>query len=103
MARLISSPALWRLHQVEGRADAVRDWVHANGIDPNVVSVGHNVTIEDGPDGQVIRCTVIKRNENGRPYATADGAPAVEERTTPLVVEPPEGWPKYAVPDAAQP
>lgn len=101
MARLISSPALWQLHQVEGRTDAIRDWAQANGLNPNEVSVDHNVTIEDQPDGSVIRYWVITRNERGKVYALADGSPAVEERTTPLVVEPPDGWPKYAVPGPA--
>lgn len=101
MARLISSKELWQLHLVEGRADAVRDWVRANGLDPHEVSVDHHVTIEDGPDGSVIRCTTFARNGLGDKYATADGSPAVEERTTLLVVEPPEDWPKYAVPDRA--
>lgn len=100
MARLISNPSLWQLHQVEGRADAIADWVRANGIDPNEVSITHDLTIEERPDGAMIRCTVISKNEHGRPYATADGDAAMEERTVPLVVEPPEGWPKYAVPDS---
>ncbi|MFI6251484.1 hypothetical protein [Streptomyces sp. NPDC051016] len=100
MARLIFNPTLWQLHQVEGRSDAITDWVRANGIEPDEVSVTHNLTIEDRPDGQVICCTAIARNENGRPYATADGEAAMEERVVPLVVEPPEGWPVYAVPDS---
>jgi hypothetical protein len=101
MARLISNPPLWQLHHVEGRAEAVREWVRANGIDPNEVSVDHHVTVEYQPDGTVIRYTVFARNELGNKYVAADGAPAVEVCMAPLVVEPPEGWPKYAVPDSA--
>ncbi|MGY5048272.1 hypothetical protein ACWDE0_21970 [Streptomyces sp. 900105755] len=99
MARLISSKTLWQLHHVEGRADAIRDWLRANSIDPDRVSADHDVVVEDRPDGPVIRYTEILRNENGRPYPTASGDVAAEERSAPLVVEPPEGWPKYAVPD----
>lgn len=103
MARLISNPTLWELHRAEGRTDAIAEWARANGLDPHEVSVAHDVTIEDRPDGAVIRCMVLARNELGNKYATADGTVAVEECTVPLVVEPPEGWPKYAVPDAARP
>lgn len=101
MARLISNPTLWQLHLVERRADAISQWAQANGLDLHEVSVDHDIVIDERSDPSVIRCWVFARNELGNKYATADGSPAVEERTVPLVVEPPEDWPKYAVPDPA--
>jgi hypothetical protein len=103
MARLISNPPLWQLHQAEGRAGAIREWAQANGLDPHEVSVDHDIVIDELPDGPVIRCWVFARNELGNKYATADGSPGVEERAVPLVVEPPDGWPVYAVPGKARP
>lgn len=101
MARLISNAPLWRLHVAEGRTNAIRDWAQANGLNPHEVPVEHDIVIEDLPAGPVIRCWVYARNELGNKYATADGSPAVEQRAVPLVVEPPKGWPVYAVPDSA--
>lgn len=99
MARLISNAALWGMHQAQGRADDVRAWVEANGIDPHDVPVEYDMVIEDLPDGPVIRYWVHARTKNGHKYATIEGRAAVEECTVPLVVEPPDGWPVHAVPD----
>lgn len=100
-ARLISNATLWNLHQAQDRADAIRNWAEANGLTPADVSAAHDLTIEDGPDGRVIRYTAYLRTDTGAKYVTAGGGPAAEERTVPLVVEPPEGWPVYAVPGPA--
>lgn len=65
------------------------------------VCAENDLTIEDTPDGPVIRCHVFARNEAGYKTASSDGGPEMEVRTVPLVVEPPEGWPVYAVPGPA--
>ncbi|MFD5697479.1 hypothetical protein [Streptomyces lasiicapitis] len=100
--RLISNATLWGLHQAQGRTDEICDWASANGLTPNDVSADHDITIEDTPDGRVIRYRAFLRSDSGHKFVAteADGA-AMEERTVPLVVEPPEGWPVYAVPGSA--
>lgn len=103
-ARLISNAALWGMHTAQGRTDAIREWVRANGIDPNVVPVHEDMTIEDTPDGRIIRFHAYRLAEDGSKQITQqpDGGALVEERTVPLVVEPPADWPVYAVPDSLQ-
>ncbi|WP_372352657.1 hypothetical protein [Streptomyces sp. KL116D] len=98
--RLISNKALWNLHVAEGRAEEIQEWVRANNIDPSDVPVDADMTIEDTPDGRVIRYAANLRDaEGGRLLADPAGGVQQEERTVPLVVEPPAGWPVYAAPD----
>lgn len=100
-ARLISNAALWGMHISQGRAEEIAGWVAANGVDPDDVSTDHGLTVEDGPDGQVIRFRAYRRALDGAKYVDElAGGAAVEERAVPLVVEPPDGWPVYAVPDS---
>lgn len=101
--RLISNRDLWNWHIAEGRVEAVQAWVRANGIDPNDVPVDPPLTIESSGGGvPVIRYTALLRNENGRPYPDPDtGDAAAEERTVPLVVEPPAEWPVDMAPEPA--
>lgn len=100
MRRLISGKTLWGLHVAQGRADEISAWAAANGIDPADVSADHDVIVEDGPDGRVIRYSEYLRTLDGSKYRAegADGA-AVEERTAPLRVDPPGHWPVYALND----
>lgn len=103
-ARLISSATLWHLHVAQGRRDELLDWLRQNGIDPNAVPIDKEMTIEDGPDGgRVIRYHAYVLSDDGSKQLaqTPDGGARIEERTTPLVVPPPAGWPVYAVPGAA--
>jgi len=99
VARLISSKTLWHLHQVERRDEAIGTWIRANGIRPRDVSVDHDIVIDGPPGDRVIRYTAFARTEGGSKYTLDGRNPVVEERTMPLVEEPPEGWPVYAVPD----
>lgn len=101
--RLISNATLWNLHRAQGRIEAICEWARANGLDPNEISADDDVTIEDTPDGRVIRCRVYVLSSSGSKQVAPmrSGEPLTEERTTPLVVEPPEGWPVYAVPGPA--
>lgn len=99
--RLISSAPLWHLHQAQGRVHELQDWARANGLDPDDVSAGHDITVEDTPDGRVIRCQVFVRADDGKPWAVdlaRFDEPLMEERVVPLVEEPPAHWPIYAVP-----
>lgn len=104
MIRLISNTALWHLHVAEGRDRALRDWVRANGLNPNEIPINADMTIEDTPDGRVIRYTAYTLSSSGAKLAdpVRSGEALTEERAVPLVVEPPAGWPMYAVPEAPQ-
>lgn len=100
MKRLISNKTLWPLHIAQGRAMEISAWVAANGIEPDDVSTDHDLTVEDGPDGRVIRCRAYLRALDGARYVDErSGGPASEERTAPIVVEPPEHWPVWALAD----
>lgn len=97
--RLITDKALWDLHQAQDRIKELCDWVRANGLSPEDVAAEEPLTIEDAPDGRVIRCHVFVTNEDGVKVRPQDGGPHTEERTVPLAVEPPDGWPVYALAD----
>lgn len=97
--RLISNKALWGMHIAQRRAEEISAWVAANGIDPDDVSTDHDLTVEDGPDGRVIRYRAYLRALDGCKYHVDGVGAASEERTTPLTVEPPDGWPVHALTD----
>jgi hypothetical protein len=101
--RLISSKTLWNLHIAQRRTEEISAWVAANGIDPDDVSVDHDLTVEDSPDGLVIRYRAYLRALDGCKYVDGTGGPASEDRAVPLVVEPPDGWPVYALVDRKEP
>ncbi|MEV3857760.1 hypothetical protein AB0J38_25970 [Streptomyces sp. NPDC050095] len=100
MIRLISNGPLWALHVADGRAEAVREWARANGIDPNGVPRDADMTIEDTVDGRVIRYTTYVRGDGGRTLVdpARSGEALQEQRVVPLVVKPPTDWPVYAAP-----
>jgi hypothetical protein len=97
--RLITSKTLWGLHRAQGRTEEISSWAAANGIEPDGVSTNHDLIVEDGPDGRVIRYRAYLRALDGCKYHEDGVGPASEERTVPLVVEPPDGWPVYALVD----
>jgi hypothetical protein len=101
MARqLISSKTLWGLHLAQGRAEEISAWVAANGIDPADVSTGHDLIVEDSPDGRQIWYRAFLRALDGSKYVDEHaGGAATEERTAPLIVLPPEHWPAWALND----
>jgi hypothetical protein len=98
--RLITSKTLWGLHRAQGRAEEISAWAAANGIEPDDVSTNHDLIVEDGPDGRVIRYRAYLLTLDGAKYHVdgQDGA-ASEDRTVPLVVEPPAHWPVWALTD----
>lgn len=97
--RLISNKALWGMHVGQGRAEEIAAWAAANGIEPGAVSTNHDLIVEDGPDGRVIRYRAYLLTLDGSKYHVDGVGAAMEERTTPLTVEPPEHWPVYALTD----
>ena len=97
--RLISNKALWGMHISQGRAEEISGWMAANGIEPDGVSTDHDLTVENGPNYRVIRYRAYLRTLDGCKYHEDGVGPATEERTVPLVVEPPDGWPVYALVD----
>ena len=88
----IYEPDMWP-HLVDtGRREELKAWLQANGIDPADVPIHANISIEPTkPRGaHLIRYTVYLRDTSGRKYqdpATHDAAQ--EERTVPLLVQPP--------------
>lgn len=101
--RLISNKALWGMHVSQGRAEEISAWVAANGVEPDDVSTDHDLTVEAGPNYLVIRYRAYLRALDGCKYHEDGAGPATEERTVPLVVEPPDGWPVYALADREEP
>lgn len=101
--RLICNASLYRLHLDQDQGEELREWARANGLEPDAVSADDDTTIEDTPDGRMIRCRVFDFSDSGHKQAdpARSGKPLVEERLVPLVVEPPEGWPVYALPGSA--
>lgn len=74
-----------------GRLPEVQEWLHANGIDPDDVARDTPITIETVDGQRVLRYTAFLVDETGHKYVDPDDPhqAAQEERTAPLVVEPP--------------
>lgn len=86
-----------------GRRTALCDWLTANGIEPNAVPVDGDLTIIDTDEGRAIRVEVFVRTEDGKLALDERGVDvAMEVRTVPLVVEPPEWWTPYEKPTREQ-
>lgn len=98
MRRLISNKTLWPLHVRQGRADEISAWAAANGLDPEDVSTLHDLIVDATVKPARIRYAAYLRTLDGSKYQEGNG-PAVEERTVPLVVEPPDHWPTWALTD----
>ncbi|MFJ4682020.1 hypothetical protein [Streptomyces sp. NPDC088789] len=100
--RLISSATLWHLHIAQGRKEALCAWLRANGIDPVRVPQEYDLTVEDTPDGRVIRHHVFATNDDDVKVEPQDGGPRIHERVVPLLVEPSADWPVYALTDSKE-
>ncbi|MGY0065179.1 hypothetical protein ACWY4P_53665 (plasmid) [Streptomyces sp. LZ34] len=90
--RTVFHPDRWRRILGLGQLPALHDWLRANGVEPRDVDKAP-ITVEGRDGATVIRYTALLRDVDGHRYRdpVTDGA-AREERTTPLVVEPPEEW-----------
>lgn len=72
-ATITFSPYLMRRHR-----EALADWLHANGVDPNTVSADHAIRVEGG----VIRFRAFDLDTDGRRRADEAGTDvATVERT----------------------
>ncbi|MEU5322953.1 hypothetical protein AB0G67_40315 [Streptomyces sp. NPDC021056] len=68
-------------------------WLDANGIPARDVPMDADITIEDGPDGRVIRCEVCDLDADGRRQPDDTGTRvATTFVTVPLKTEPPAWW-----------
>lgn len=85
----------WPTVASSDRLPELRAWLRSNGIDPEDVTPRADITIEPltlGGD-RAIRYTALLRNAEGHKYLDeATGEAAREERTVPLVVDPPPHW-----------
>ena len=90
--RTVFHPDQWRRVLDLGQLPALQDWLRANGLDPRCVDKAP-ITVEQQDGQAVIRHTAFLRDGDGHLYRdpVTDGT-AREERTVPLVVEPPEEW-----------
>jgi len=85
----------WPVVACSERLPELREWLTANGIDPADVPVHEDITIEPLTlsGDRAIRFTAYLRNADGCKYLDeATGEAAQEERTVPLVVNPPPQW-----------
>ncbi len=77
-------------HDAHDRREAMAAWLTANGVDPHDVPLHADITVDDQDGRRVIRYEAFQRDSDGCIVATDEGTDAaVEERTTPLVAEPP--------------
>lgn len=95
----ISNADIWpTINANEQRRTELFDWLHANGIDHSDIPIDRPLTIEPTDKGQLIRYTVLLRNDHGRHYLADPDHPekgaAREGRTVPLLVPLPDSWPQ---------
>ncbi|MGW5691512.1 DUF6221 family protein [Streptomyces asiaticus] len=83
-------PDWWDRIVATGQVDALQDWLRSNGLEPRDVDLAP-ITVEHRDGAAVIRYTAALRDADGFRYRdpVTDGA-AREERTVPLLVEPPQ-------------
>lgn len=91
--RTVFHPDQWDRILKAGQLPALQDWLRENGIEPKDVDRTTPITIEQHDGRPVIRCTAYLLTADGHKYRdpATDGA-AREERTVPLVDEPPAEW-----------
>ncbi|MGW7636148.1 hypothetical protein [Streptomyces decoyicus] len=89
---VLNDAAMWPPARYSDRLQPTRDWLNSHGIDPSEVTTEQPLTVETADDGQrIIRYTVYLCGMDGHRYADPNepNQAAREERTTPLVTEPP--------------
>lgn len=92
--RTVFHPDRWHHLLAAGQMPALHAWLRANGLEPRDVDRAP-ITVEQQDGQAVIRYTAFLRDGDGHLYRdpVTDGA-AREERTVPLIVEPPEEFGK---------
>lgn len=95
--RTVFHPDRWHHLLAAGQLPALQDWLRANGLDPRCVDKAP-ITVEQRDSKAVIRYTAALRDTDGHRYRdpVTDGA-AREERTVPLLAEPPGEFGKPTV------
>ncbi len=94
-ARVVYEPDEYLEFLGTARHEEMKVWLAANGIDPADVTVRAPISV--GPltpgDSPTIRYTTHLRTAEGHKYLDeATGEAAQEERTVPLLVDPPPQW-----------
>lgn len=86
------------------RREAYCAWLQANGINPSHVLLDADVYIEPGPAGtRNIVYEACHLDAEGRRQIDERGTGvAIERRTTPLLVDPPDWWEPYRKPTREQ-
>lgn len=86
------------------RREAYAAWLTANNINPNDVLVDADVYIETHPDGtrHIVHEACHLDAEGRRQINERGDGIALECRTTPLLVEPPDWWEPYRKPTRDQ-
>ena len=84
----------------EDRREAVCAWLTANGINPADAPIDGDLYLTPGPDGDLhIHYEAFHRDSTGHRHLDERGQePAVEQRSTPLRVDPPPWWEPYRKP-----
>ncbi|MEW2187685.1 hypothetical protein AB0900_30840 [Streptomyces cellulosae] len=88
----------------DDRLDAIRAWLKANNINPSDVPIRGDLYLEPDPDGgQRIAYEAFHLDSQGRKHVDERGTgAAIERRTTPLLVDPPDWWEPYRKPTREQ-
>ena len=85
--------------ELDGRRKELCDWLTANHINPSTVPVKGDLTIADVDGQRVIRYEAMLISPDGRLMLDDRGEDvAIETRTVPLLVEPPDWWEPYEKP-----
>ncbi|MFJ7297619.1 hypothetical protein [Streptomyces collinus] len=86
--------------QSSNRRDAYAAWLTANGINPSHVLLDADVYLDTAPNGsQHIVYEAFHLDAEGRKQVDERGTGvAVQRRTTPLLVDPPDWWEPYRKP-----
>ena len=84
----------------DSRRAALCDWLTANGINPSTIPVDADLTIDTHPDNsRHIAYEAFVLNQDGNIMVDERGTgPAIEKRTTPLLLDPPTLWEPYQKP-----
>lgn len=81
------SPYLIRRHRQQ-----LSDWVQANGLDPDHITVHHPIRVEEGKGGPVIHYRAYILADDGAKQSDPDqpDRALTESRTAPCTVPPPD-------------
>lgn len=88
----------------DDRLEVLRAWLRANGINPSDVPIHGDLYLDPGPDGTPhIHYEAFHLDSEGRRHVNERGQnAAIERRTTPLLVDPPDWWEPHRKPTRDQ-